>query len=212
MKKLLTGILLVSLASWCGAVEKRGRGYSGQEMFIHNLALSAGFGVGVPLGDFGDSQFGNAEAGGIGNFELEYYFAESFSLGFRFSGGLFQDDDDQDFTNRVSNYQVFGKFLVPVEGKVRPYGRFSLGLSTITYRVENFLNLGTLTSVSDPGFSLGLDGGVVWRVSNLISLNAGLGFDVAFLEDSEVENSGLNVGYDPSYFSVNFGLSFYLRP
>ena len=91
---------------------------------------------------------------------------------------------------------------------MRPFFRFGLGLSTITYEAEDFLKLGTLTSVSGPGFSMGLEGGVVWRVSKLIGLNGGIGYDLAFLEDAEVENSGLNVGYDPNYFSVNFGFSY----
>ena len=211
MKRIITAGLVLVLAVSCWGVEKKSRTY-GEAQFYQNLSLSVNFGIGIPLGDFSDSQLGNAEVGGVGSFDIEYYFAESFGLGFRFSGGFFEDEDDPDLSSWVNNYQLYGRFLVPVEGRVRPFFRFGLGLSTITYEAEDFLNLGTLTSVSDPGFSMGLEGGVVWKVSKLIGLNGGIGYDIAFLEDAEVENSRLNVGYNPSYFSVNFGLSFFLRP
>ncbi|OGC76820.1 MAG: hypothetical protein A2145_05710 [candidate division Zixibacteria bacterium RBG_16_40_9] len=70
--------------------------------------------------------------------------------------------------------------------------------------------MGTLTSTSDPGLSLGLGGGALWRISRLVGLSGGLGYHVAFLSGSEVANSGLEVGYNPAYFSVDFGASFFI--
>lgn len=215
MKKLLVVLLVLGLVGLSQAVEKRVRG-SYEDMYYQNLALSAQFGIGLPLGDFGDSQVGNAAVGGVGKFGVEYYFTESFSLGFDFSGGIFEDDDDPDFQSWVNNYQLFGRFLMPVEGKVRPYGKLGLGLSTLTQEIEDVGLVGspirgTFTFGSDPGLSLALEAGAVWRVSDLVALNGGLGYDVAFLNDAEVGNSDVIVGFDPNYFSINFGLSFFLK-
>lgn len=213
MKRLFVAVILLSLVTLSGAVEREFKSdNSYMYAFNRNLALSAGLGLGIPLGDFSNSRLGNAQVGGVGSFEAEYYFANEFSLGFRFSGGIFEDRDDPDFTNWVNNYQLFGRFLVPVEGRVRPYGRFGLGLSTITLESRHFLNLGTLTSTSDVGFSMGWDAGVVWRASNSLSINGGVGYDVAFLKENEVDRSGVPVGYDPNYFSINFGISFFMKP
>jgi hypothetical protein len=213
MKKSCLLILFFGLVLSAEAVERKERSSASHMYFpSQSIAISLEAGAGIPLGDFSDSQFGNAEVGGVGAISFEYYFADFVSLGARGSGGIFGDDDDSDFSSRINNYQLFARFLVPVEGKVRPYGRFALGISTITYSVEDFMDLGTLTSLSDPGFSIGLDGGIVWSVSRLIGISGGVGYDVAFLESSEVEDSGFDVGYDVSYFSVNFGVSFFIQP
>ena len=210
LKKILVPVIVLTLAGAGWGVERQGRG-SYDDMFRQTLALSFSLGGGIPLGDFGDSQVGNAEAGGVGNLEIEYYFIPSFSMGFDFGAGIFEDDDDPDWTNQINNYQFFGRLTAPVEGSVRPFGKFGIGISTITYDVEDFLGLGTLNSTSDAGLSLALAGGANWRVSRLVGINGSMGYNVAFLEEAEVENSGTIVGYDPSYFSINFGLSFYLR-
>ena len=212
MKKLLVLVLLLSLFGWSAGVERKSRKiHSEGDIYYQHLALSGSFGLGIPLGDFSDSKLGNAEAGGVAGLGAEYYFTESFSSGLNFSSGIFEDDDDPNFTSWVNNYQLFWRFSAPLEGRVRPYAKFGLGFSTITYE-EDFSVLGRLVSTSDAGFSLALAGGAIWRVSKLVGISTGVGYDVAFLEDTEVENSGAVVGYDPNYFSINFGVSFFFRP
>jgi hypothetical protein len=157
LKKILVPVIVLVVAGAGWGVERQGRG-SYDDMFRQSLALSFSLGGGIPLGDFGDSQVGNAEAGEVGNIEIEYYFVPSFSMGFDFGGGIFEDDDDPDWTNRINNYQFFGRLTAPVEGSVRPFGKFGIGISTITYDVEDFLGLGTLNSTSDAGLSLALAG------------------------------------------------------
>ncbi|MCI0531236.1 MAG: porin family protein [candidate division Zixibacteria bacterium] len=209
MRKLLVLGLILSLAGSAGAVEKKRRP-AGYGMFLQRLALSTHLGGGFPTGDFSNSSLGNAQVGLVGNMEVEYYFTDGFSLGFGYSGGWFDDEDFSDFSSWVNNYQAFGRFVVPTGGRVRPYGRFGLGVSALTYKEE--LPVGTLYSNSDPGVSLAFGGGMLFRASNLVSVNLGMGYDVLFLDDSEVEDTGFIVGYDPSYFSILFGLSFYLQP
>lgn|SRR5574341_81942 len=216
MKRLLTFIMLVSLATWCGAVEKRAKGsYSGMDMFDQHLALSLQLGVAIPTGDFADqtvfgSTFDNASAGGGGAFQIEYFVTRSFSVGLDFSGGVFEDDNFDNTDKMVNNYQLFGRVVFPVQGSVFPYAKFGLGLSTITSEEEFFY--GTFIADSDPGLSLALDGGIIWRVSNAIGLTGGFRYDAAFLEEAEIEETNVAVGFDPGYFSINLGLSFYLRP
>ena len=110
----------------------------------------------------------------------------------------------------VNNYQLFGRVVIPVQGSVFPYAKFGLGLSTITS--EEDFSFGTLVTDSDPGLSLALDGGIIWRISHSLGLTGGFRYDVAFLEETEIEETNVAVGFDPSYFSLNLGLSFYLRP
>lgn len=212
MKKGLVALLIVTLAASASAIERKSRAsYSPSDLwFYQNLALTLEVGAGIPMGGFSNSSLGNAETGVLANFQVEYYFSPNFSAGFDFSGGVFDDEDDIDLSSWVHDYQLALRFLVPVEGRVRPYAKLGLGVSNITYRVES--PVGTLTSTSDLGMSLGLGGGVLWRVSRHVSLNTGVGYRVAFLDDAEVENSGLIVGYDPSYFAFNFGLSFFIKP
>lgn len=210
MKRLLVSLFIFAFVVQAGAAQKKSmKSYSGAEPYRHNWAVSASLGLGVPVGDFSNSQVGNAGTGGIANLQGEYFIDDRFSLGFEISRGILQDDRDNNLENRVNNYQVLGRYLVPLDGRVRPYGKANLGLSTITYRDENFGGMGTLTSTSDPGLSLGLSGGALWRISRSWSFNGGMGYHVAFLSGSEVANSGSDVGYNPAYFSLDLGASFF---
>ena len=210
MKRLLVSLFIFAFVVQAGAAQKKSmKSYSGADPYRHNWAVSATLGLGVPVGDFSNSQVGNAGTGGIANLQGEYFIDDRFSLGFEISRGMLQDDGNNNLENRVNNFQATGRYLVPMDGRVRPYGKFNLGLSTITYRDENFGGMGTLTSTSDPGLSLGLSGGALWRISRSWSLNGGMGYHVAFLSGSEVANSGSDVGYNPAYFSVDLGVSFF---
>jgi|GEM_PF-3850768 len=216
MKRLLTVILLVNLASWCGAVEKRAKSrYSETDMFNKHLALSLQLGVAIPVGDFADqtilgSTFDNAEVGGGAAFQIEYFVAPSFSVGLDFSGGIFEDDNFSNIDKMINNYQLFGRVVFPVPGRVFPYAKLGMGLSTITSEEELFY--GTFITDSDPGLSLALDGGIIWRVSPRVGITGGFRYDVAFLEGVEIEDTNVELGFDPRYFSLNLGVSFYLRP
>lgn len=207
MKRLLVSLFIFAFVVQASAQKRSTYQYSGAELYSHNWAVSATLGLGLPVGDFSNSQIGNAGTGGIANLQGEYYLDDRFAVGFEISRGMLKDDVDNNLENRINNYQVSGRYLVPMEGRIRPYGKFNMGLSTITYRDENFGGMGTLTSTSDPGLSMGLVGGVLWRVSRMVGFSGGLGYHVAFLSGSEVANSGLDVGYNPAYFSVDLGAS-----
>jgi len=209
MQRFLIVGLILTLAGSAGAVEKKRRP-AGYGTFHQRLALSTHLGGGFPTGDFSNSSLGNAQAGLVGNMEVEYYFTDYFSLGFDFSTGWFDDEDFSELSSWVNNYQAFGRFVIPTGGSVSPYGKIGLGVSALTYKEE--LPVGTLYSNSDPGMSLAFGGGMLFRASNLVSVNLGMGYDVLFLDDSEVEDTGFIVGYDPGYFSILFGFSFYLQP
>ena len=209
MKRLLVSLFIFAFVVQAGAAQKKSmKSYSG-EPFRHNWAVSASLGLGMPVGDFGNSQVGNAGTGGIANLQGEYFIDDRFSLGFEISRGMLNDDTDNNLKNRVNNFQATGRYLVPMDGRVRPYGKFNMGLSTITYRDENVAGGGTLTHTSDPGLSLRFDGGALWRIAKSWSLNGGLGYHVAFLSGSEVANTGSDVGYNPAYFSLDLGASFF---
>jgi len=209
MKRLLVSLFIFAFVVQVAEAQKKSvKRYSGAEPYYHNWAVSATVGLGVPVGDFGNSQVGNAGTGGIANLQGEYFIDDRFSLGFEISRGMLNDDTDNNLKNRVNNFQATGRYLVPVEGRVRPYGKYNLGLSTITFKEENVAGGGTLTHTSDAGLSMAFSGGALWRISKKVSLNGGLGYHVAFLSGSEWR-SGSEVGYDPAYFSFDLGASYF---
>lgn len=209
MKRLLVSLFIFAFVVQAEAAQKRSMTrYSGAELYRHNWAVSATLGLGLPVGDFGNSQVGNAGTGAIANLEGEYFIDDRFSLGFEISRGMLNNETDNNRKNRVNNFQATGRYLVPLEGRVRPYGKFNMGLSTITFREENVAGGGTLTHTSDPGLSMGFGGGALWRITRSWSLNGGMGYHVAFLSGAEWR-SGSEVGYNPAYFSVDLGASFF---
>ncbi len=208
MKRLLVSLFIFAFVVQAAAQKRSMSSYSGAELYRHNWAVSATLGLGLPVGDLSNSQVGNAGTGAIANLEGEYYLDNGLAVGFEISRGMLNNETDNNRKNRVNNFQATGRYLVPLEGRVRPYGKFNMGLSTITFREENVAGGGTLTHTSDPGLSMGLGGGALWRITRSWSLNGGMGYHVAFLSGAEWR-SGSEVGYNPAYFSVDLGASFF---
>ena len=68
-----------------------------------------------------------------------------------------------------------------------------------------------LTIKTDGGMGLRLGTGVLWRVSNLISVNGELAYNHSFVENAQVKGfSSPVVGFDVQYIAVDAGISFFL--
>ena len=181
------------------------------ELFENRLVLSIFTGPGFPISDFSSSSGGNNKSGGIDVvLEFEWYFAKQVSIGLALWGGVYGDKDfDKDFGDipqtNVHTAGGFIKYTLVTGGDWFPYGKFGLGWTVLKFEEPTF------TVTTDGGMALMLGTGVLWRVSNLISINGQLAYNHSFVEDAQVKGfSSPVVGFDVQYIAVDAGISFFL--
>jgi len=86
-------------------------------------------------------------------------------------------------------------YFVPMDGEIRPLGQFGVGLASISEKEGD----------SAMGFALNIGGGVAYFIKENISVNGGLSYTMARLNDSDNENVKVKQGN----FGANLSLSLF---
>lgn len=208
-KKIIVTILTVPLIGFCfcknaNAVEKQ---YTYETNFRNRLVLSIFVGPGFPTGDFSSATAGNHEAGGVDYaFEFEWYFSKQTSIGLMAWGGFFEDKDfGEDLVTNLFNFGGFIKYTAPTSSEWYPYGKFGLGWTELEFEDPAFI------TKTDGGWGILVGGGVLYRLSDLISINGQLSYNHSFVENSEYKFFPYpEIGFDVQYIAIDAGISFYL--
>ena len=160
-------------------------------------------GISGPQGDFGD----DADMGFHGTLTTTYFLTPVLGIGadvgYHWWGATDSFDDDLKFLDEdlgatfpsgaegsFSGIQVTGQatFMIPMEGKSRPYLTGGLGIYSTKVGVENAEFLVDSESSSDFGFNLG--GGINWMVSPMYQV--GIGAAYHSIQGDEDEGTKLN--------------------
>jgi len=178
-----------------------------QELFEDHLVLSLFLGTGIPVGDFSSSDKGNHESGGADvGLEVEWYFAKQVSVGLALWGGIYDDKDwGEDLQTNITTGGGFIKYTLPMQAKWFPYGKFGLGWTELEFEDP------AVTLKTDGGAAIMLGVGILWRVSDLISVNGQTTYNYSFVEDARVKAlENTVIGYDLQYIAIDVGISFYI--
>lgn len=181
MRKLLLTMAAL-LAVVCGAVNADALDVKDRFM------ISAGGGVSIPIGDFGDDDLANTDAGGakpgfnVGA-SLEYGVAEEFLIGGRFAYNRLSVESSMlgeiapGLKAHWTVLEIFGlyaKYLVPTGRSTRPYVRGGAFLGKPELTVDS----GDEIWSGDYDVSLGVEAAL--GVTHMISPNVGLGLEACF--------------------------------
>ena len=182
--------------------------YRSGDPLMNKLVLSLFAGGGIPLGDFHSRARGNHEAGGADvALEVEYYATREYSLGLAVWGGLYDDREFGDaLQTNITIYGGFIKYTARMETDVYPYLKLGVGAAEL-----EFEGPGLLLEV-DTALALLAGAGVMWRVSELVSVNGQVTYNYAFTEDKDVPAlfPPSVVSFDTQYIGINIGVSFFL--
>jgi len=185
-------------------VKKYGMGTDFQD----HIVLSVFAGPAFPSGDFSDDFFGNHETGLQGTFEFEWYFSRQTSLGLITRQAEFEDKDfGDDLVTNIGYYGGFIKHTIPLGREWFGYGRFALNWTELSFEDPGFI------TKTDGAWGILLGIGLLYRTSELLSINGQLAYNKSFTEDSDVPGfpgpPQTEVGFDVQYISLEFGVSFY---
>ena len=178
-----------------------------KEPFENRLVLSIFIGPGFPISDFSSSSGGNHKSGGADVvLEFEWYFAKQVSLGLALWSGFYDDKDfGEDLQTSVFTGGGFIKYTLATGRDWFPYGKFGLGWTELEFEDP------ALTIKTDGGMGLRLGTGVLWRVSDLISVNGELAYNHSFVEDAQIKGfTNTVVGFDVQNIAIDAGISFFL--
>jgi len=182
--------------------------YRSGDPLLNKLVLSLFAGGGIPLGDFHRRTRGNHEAGGADvALEVEWYPTREFSLGLAVWGGLYDDRRFGDaLQTDITIVGGFVKYTVRTETDVYPYLKLGVGSAEL-----EFDDAGLLFEV-DTALALLAGAGVMWRVSDLVSVNGQVTYNYAFTEDKDIPAlfPPSVVSFDTQYIGINVGVSFFL--
>jgi hypothetical protein len=181
------------------------RHYFTRSPFDGRTAVGGFMGVGLPVGDFSDGRLGNHDAGGLDwSLEVEHYFGSNFSLGFSFTAGSY---DDKDFGDELqTNLNTFGgyfKYVFVTNAQVHPFLRFGLGSMEVEFDSDE--------EIVDASRSeaLNIAGGIVWMLHDNVSVNGQATYTHGWTEDAYISEADAIVGFDVSYWALDFGVSVY---
>jgi opacity protein-like surface antigen len=155
-------------------------------------------GVSGPQGDFGDV----AETGYHGTLTTSYMLTPMFGIGADIGYHWWNGNDDLNtglrtldesfpgatppsgaegsFTGLQATAQ--GTFMIPMQGKARPYLAGGLGVYNTKFKVEKSQYINGDDSSSDFGYNLG--GGINWLVSPMYMVGVGAAYHSIQTEDS----------------------------
>lgn len=182
--------------------------YRSGDPLMGKLVLSLFAGGGIPLGDFHSTNLGNHEAGGADvALEVEWYVTGEYSLGLAVWGGIY---DDRSFGDQLQTditiYGGFIKYTVRTETDAYPYLKLGVGAAEL-----EFDDIGASFEV-DTALALMAAAGVMWRVSESVSVNGQVTYNYAFTEDKDIPAlfPPSVVSFDTQYIGINVGISFFL--
>ena len=131
-------------------------------------------GVSGPSGDFGDAANMGYHGTLTGTYMLTPAFGVGADLGYHWWGGsddYFGSGADASFSGIQATAQ--GTYMIPLQGKARPYIGAGLGLYNFGVEVESPLG-DSDDSSSDFGYNIG--GGLNWLVSPMYMMGIGAGY------------------------------------
>jgi hypothetical protein len=199
--------LLLFLSTQAASAQGSG-GISPEDPYEGRLALSLLVGGGIPVGQFSDSNRGNHKAGGVDvGLEAEWYFSPHASVGLALWGGIYDDETlgDQLQTDLTSAGGFLRFTLTPI-GQVAPFGKIGVGWTELEFQE------GSASFKADGGTALMVAGGILGRVSRLVSVNGQVSYNHSFLEESAVPAfPNTVVGFDVQYIAIDVGVSVYFQ-
>lgn len=182
--------------------------YHPGDPLMNKLVLSLFAGGGIPLSDFHSRTRGNHEAGGADvALEVEWYATREYSLGLAIWGGLYDDRTFGDaLQTDITIYGGFIKYTVRTETDVYPYLKLGVGAAELEFNDRG------LSFEVDTALALLAGTGVMWRVSELVSVNGQVTYNYTFTEDKDIPAlfPPSVVSFDTQYIGINVGISFFL--
>ena len=173
--------------------------------FMNRTAVGGLVGVGVPTGNFSDRAYGNHEAGGLDwSVEFEHYFGPFYSLGFNFTAGAYDDKDFGDeLKTKLNTFGGYLKYVLVTPGNLHPYFKFGVGSMEVEFDspAENV--------DSERSASVVLGAGIIWMVTDNISVNGQTAFTHGWTEEAYIREADAIVGFDVSHWTFDAGVSIY---
>jgi len=160
-------------------------------------------GLGMPMGDMADDDMENENAlyrkmGFKFGAAAEYFFTPNIGAGIDFMYAIFGAKDVDDFESddklHSMNLGVHGKYVFMTEGKLRPYGTIGLGMTM--NKMKDLVDEEEEEYEMKVGSKLYLMGGVgvMYFVSDMISVFGEFGFDYLMLDGAKLEVDDVEVG------------------
>jgi len=173
--------------------------------FMDRTAVGGLVGTGVPIGDFSDQAYGNHKSGGLDwSVEFEHYFGPSFSLGVNFTAGVYEDEEfGEDLKTKLNTFGGYLKYVVVTPSVLHPYFKFGIG------SVEVEFDSPEENVDSEHSASIVLGAGVIWMITDNISINGQTAFTRGWTEDAYIREADAIVGFDVSHWTFDAGLSVY---
>jgi opacity protein-like surface antigen len=173
--------------------------------FMHRTAVGGLVGVGVPIGDFGDQAYGNHKSGGLDwSVEFEHYFGPFFSLGLNFTAGVYEDEEfGGDLKTKLNTFGGYLRYVIVTPSDLYPFLKFGVGSMEVEFdSPEENVD-------SEHSASIVLGAGVIWMVTDNISINGQTAFTRGWTEDAYIRAADAIVGFDVSHWTFDAGLSIY---
>ncbi|UCB52221.1 MAG: outer membrane beta-barrel protein [Candidatus Zixiibacteriota bacterium] len=236
MKKLLASAALCLILTLFASTLASGDGLKGRFAFT-------GMGhLGLPLGDFAGEKKGMARTGYGFGLNLEYFLSDNLALGGSFSylafgskTDHFEEDIqlilyqklqrwyevDADVKQELSNFGVFGKYLISPYSRTCPYAKFGMGLGKYSLtgdaRVDG-LNAEANASF-DSEFYVNIGPGIHYRASDDVAFVFEVTYVQVFTDEAKSEavitagtytlEEDFRLNSDAQYFGVYAGASFF---
>jgi hypothetical protein len=225
MQTAKVGILVLALVMFFVAAT------AAQEL-AGKFAFTPQGGIGLPVGDFADSDTTNAKRGGAttgfglgGN--VEYYFSENVSAGAKFTYNRFGLDEET-FADRlmggtvdghysVLEFGAFTRFIFTSQSPTRVYGRAGLLFGKVKLTGDYTVMDSTFEGEADIAWSLGLEGGV--GAMHMMKENMGIFGEITYTtlftdgKDTDVtmgdETDTEEAEGNADWLGINVGVSFF---
>ncbi len=198
---LLQLVCILSAAQPSQAVSRR----VSRSPFLQRTAVGGMVGVGLPTGDFSDRAYGNHKSGGLDwSVEFEHYFSPHLSFGINFTAGVYDDKDFGDeLQTKLNTLGGFLKYVIITGEDLFPFFRFGLGSMEVEFdsAAENV--------DSERSGSVVLGGGVIWMITDNMSITGQAAFTHGWTEDAYIPAADAIVGFDVSHWAFDAGLNVY---
>lgn len=199
MKKVLifVAILMICASSMVSAQDLKG---------MFNISPWAG--LGIPMGDLGDTDINNDDAayrkmGFKFGADAEYFFTSNIGAGLDFMYAIFGSDypegEVKDKLNSM-NFGVHVKYVFMPESMFRPYGKAGIGMTANTFKPDEGDDYKLDTKI----FLNGGIGAMYW-VSEMISIFGEFDFDYLMTDKAKVKQNDTEVGeLTANYYFLDF--------
>ncbi|MDD4225656.1 MAG: outer membrane beta-barrel protein [Mariniphaga sp.] len=145
-------------------------------------------GLQMPLGDFGDAFDPGFGIHAVG----KYFFQENMAVGLNLGYSKFGSDFEDFSSSMVPVTALFEYHLNPAgDGKIKPYVGADAGLYSYGVKMKF---LGESISESDMYFGIAPTAGVLYEISDVLSLCGNLKYNLVFSEGESISYLGINVG------------------